>query len=185
MATRPAVCLVWLKLWSEQWNNCIYFKIPPHTARFLATKHPFQFSSGGSNYLARHLRGSCLKGNSWGENTDSLAVWLEEITTLGRMKNTNNKVCTEKAFSGGKFIFSCQFRDAPMVQAYSAPAWTPPNTIPLSCICNMSAERTSLDVDSNHSTVSPVTFSLFSVLLKSLTCFALSRWLTYSDLSQH
>lgn len=80
MSKYPAVCLVWLKLWSELWNNCIYFKMPLHIARFLARKHPFHFSYEGSNYLARHLRGSCFKGSGWGENTDSLAVWLEEIT---------------------------------------------------------------------------------------------------------
>lgn len=86
MSKYPAVCLAWLKLWREQWNNCIYFKMPSHTARFLARKHPFQFSYEGSNYLARHLRGSCLKGSSWGENTDRLAVWLEEITVIAALR---------------------------------------------------------------------------------------------------
>lgn len=55
--------------------------MPLHTAKLLARKHPFQFSYEGSNYLARHLKGSCWRGNSWGENTNRLAVWLEEIIT--------------------------------------------------------------------------------------------------------
>lgn len=86
MSKYPAVCLAWLKLWKEQWNNCIHFKMPLHTARFLAKKHPFQFSYEGSNYLARHLRGSCLKGSSWGENTDRLCGWKKSQTSQHREK---------------------------------------------------------------------------------------------------
>lgn len=95
MSKYPAVCLAWLKLWREQWNNCIYFKMSLRAARFLARKLPFQFSYEGSNYLARHLRGSGLKGSSWGENTDRLAVWLEEIkgiTALRRIKILTTKL---------------------------------------------------------------------------------------------
>lgn len=46
----------------------------------MARKTIFQFSYEGSNYLARHLRGSCLKESSCGENTGKLGVRLEEIS---------------------------------------------------------------------------------------------------------
>lgn len=120
MSKYPAVCLVWLKLWREQWNNCIYFKMPLHTARFLARKHPFQFSYEGSNYLARHLRGSCLKGRSRGENTDRLAVWLEEITVITALRRI--KTLTMKLV---QYSVSAE-ASADMVQAYSASAWPLP-----------------------------------------------------------
>lgn len=86
MSKYPAVCLAWLELWREQWNNCIYFKMPSQTARFLARKHPFQFSYEESNYLARHVKGSCLKGSSWA------------LTVVGRNHNHCNTEENKNSF---------------------------------------------------------------------------------------
>lgn len=63
--------------------------MPLQTAKFLAAKHPFQFSYDESNCLARHVRGSCLRGSSKGEKTDGLAVWLEEISHCNTEQDKN------------------------------------------------------------------------------------------------
>lgn len=127
MSKYPAVCLAWLKLWREQWNNCIYFKMPLHTARFLARKHPFQFSYEGSNYLARHLRGSCLKGSSWGENTDrACRVVGRNHSHCRRIKTLTTKLVLNRlSVEANSFADAC-FMVLTWCKYTPAPAWPPP-----------------------------------------------------------